>query len=106
MLLFIVSDFVSFCDSYTHLLTIERVMDRLKQILALPVNALIVVLLFPVFVVCRLMNVLSMLAEIPNIITSGEVMTTIEFIRSDKMAEHRRQSILGSEFPNSIAVRS
>ena len=81
-------------------------LDEIKQLLALPVNAVIVILLLPVIFVCRLISGLSMLAELPSLITSGEVLTAIEFLRSDKIAEHRRQSILGSRFPNSIAVRS
>ncbi len=81
-------------------------LEEVKQILVVPINAIVVVLLLPVFLLCRLLNGLTMLAEIPNILSSGELMTAVEFVRSDKIAEHRRQSILGSQFPNSIAVRS
>ena len=81
-------------------------LEEIKGILAVPVNALLVILLLPTYLVCRVVNGLAMLAELPNTISFGEIMTTVEFIRSDKTAEHRRQAILGAEFPNSIAVRS
>ena len=84
----------------------STMLEKMRQILVLPVNAVVIVLLLPVFLACRLINGLTMLAEIPNILSSGEFMTAVEFVRSEKIAEHRRQSILGSKFPNSIAVRS
>lgn len=80
--------------------------EKLSQILSLPVNAVLVILLLPVVLICRLINCLSLLTDLPSILSAGELMTTIEFVRSEKSSEERQLNILRSNFPNSIAVRS
>ena len=81
-------------------------LSSIVQVLTLPINAVVVVLLLPVLLIGQLLSGLSVLAGVPSLIQSGDLKTAFEFIRSDNMPEERRQSLLATSFPNSIAVRS
>lgn len=76
-------------------------MPGLQDVLLMPVNALVVVMLLPCVVVEHVLDGLSLVASMGCLLQCDDKITALKFITA-----HSTGSLLKAKFPNSIAVRS
>lgn len=76
--------------------------STVKKVLSVPLNALLILILLPMVLSEKLIDVLSLLGDVILSARPADFSKSVEFLTSTGTT----QELLRSKFPNSIAVRS